>query len=125
MIKMKKHEPTAYRIYDYLKQNCVGKENAISGRELSEIYGIDRRQLRRHIHTLRNSAEMEKVIGSCNRGYYICREEDFDEADKRLERQALSTLKVVWANRKKRSKDGQYKLPLGDYYTQIFEAFGE
>lgn len=48
-----------------------------------------------------------------------------DETDKRLERQALSTLKVVWANRKKKSKDGQYKLPLGDYYKEIFEAFSE
>lgn len=124
MIETKHHEPITYRIYDELK-NHIGIENAISGKELSEIFGIDRRQLRRHIHTLRNSMDMEKVIGSCNKGYYICCEEDFDEADKRLERQALSTLKVVWANRKKRSKDGQYKMPLGDYYKEIFQAFGE
>lgn len=125
MIETKHTEPITYRIYKCLKKQCVGKENAISGADLSARFGISRRQLRVYIHEIRNSTELEKVIGSCNRGYYICREEDFDEADRRLERQALSTLKVVWANRKKRSKDGQYKLPLGDYYKDIFEAFGE
>ncbi len=124
MIETKHGEPITYKIYKELK-NHIGKENAISGADLSALFGISRRQLRVYIHEIRNSTELEKVIGSCNRGYYICREEDFDEADKRLERQALSTLKVVWANRKKRSKDGQYKLPLGDYYKEIFQAFGE
>jgi len=124
MIETKHSEPITYKIYKELK-NHIGKENAISGADLSAMFGISKRQLRVYIHEIRNSTELEKVIGSCNRGYYICREEDFDEADKRLERQALSTLKVVWANRKKRSKDGQYKLPLGDYYKEIFQAFGE
>ncbi len=124
MIETKHGEPITYKIYKELK-NHIGKENAISGADLSALFGISRRQLRVYIHEIRNSTELEKVIGSCNRGYYICREEDFDEADKRLERQALSTLKVVWANRKKKSKDGQYKLPLGDYYKEIFQAFGE
>lgn len=124
MIETKHNEPITYRIYDELK-NHIGIENAISGKELSEMFCIDRRQLRRHIHMLRNSMDMEKVIGSCNLGYYICREEDFDEADKRLERQALSTLKVVWANRKKRSKDGQYKIKMGEYFSEIVQALGE
>lgn len=124
MIDTKHSKPITYRIYEELK-NHIGKEHAISGADLSAKFGIDRRQLRRHIHTLRYSMELEKIIGSGNTGYYICREEDFDEVDKRLERQALSTLKVVWANRRKRSKDGQYKLPLGDYYKDIFQAFGE
>lgn len=124
MIETKHTEPITYRVYEILKQYC-GKDNPISGANLAAIFGISKRQLRKYIHEIRNSTELEKVIGSSNRGYYICREEDFDEADKRLERQALSTLKVVWANRKKRSKDGQYKLPLGDYYKEIFQAFGE
>lgn len=124
MIETKHAEPITYRIYDFLKTR-VGIENAISGADLSAMFGIDRRQLRRYIHKIRNSTELTRIIGSCNAGYYMCREEDFEAADKRLERQALSTLKVVWSNRKKRAKDGQYKIPLGDYYKEIFEAFSE
>lgn len=124
MIETKHTEPVTYRIYEALKQHC-GIENAISGADLSAMFGISKRQLRTYIHEIRNSTELTRVIGSCNAGYYMCREEDFEAADKRLERQALSTLKVVWSNRKKRAKDGQYKIPLGDYYKEIFEAFGE
>lgn len=124
MIKTKHTESITYRIYDELK-NHVGRENAISGADLSTMFGISKRQLRTYIHEIRNSTELTRIIGSCNAGYYMCREEDFEAADKRLERQALSTLKVVWSNRKKRAKDGQYKIPLGDYYKEIFEAFSE
>lgn len=124
MIETKHTEPITYRIYDFLKTR-VGRENAISGADLSTMFGISKRQLRTYIHEIRNSTELTRIIGSCNAGYYMCREEDFEAADKRLERQALSTLKVVWSNRKKRAKDGQYKIPLGDYYKEIFEAFGE
>lgn len=124
MIETKHTEPITYRIYDFLKP-FKGKENAISGADLAAKFGISKRQLRTYIHEIRNSSELTRIIGSCNAGYYMCREEDFEAADKRLERQALSTLKVVWSNRKKRAKDGQYKIPLGDYYKEIFEAFSE
>lgn len=124
MIETKHSQPITYRIYDELKKH-IGKESAISGADLSAMFGISKRQLRTHIHAIRNSTELTRVVGSCNAGYFMCREEDFDETDKRLERQALSTLKVVWAGRKKRAKDGQHKIPLGDYYKEIFEAFSE
>ena len=124
-MEIKHHRTIIYRIYDYLKENHIGKDNAISGADLSAMFGIDKRQLRRHIHTLRYSMELEKVIGSGNTGYYICREEDFEEVDRRLERQALSTLKVVWANRKKRSKDGQFKMKMGKYFSEVYESLGK
>lgn len=124
MIETKHSETIVYKIYNELK-NHVGRENAISGAGLAALFGISKRQLRTHIHEIRNSSELTRIIGSCNAGYFMCREEDFEVADKRLERQALSTLKVVWSNRKKRAKDGQYKIPLGDYYKEIFEAFSE
>lgn len=124
MIETKHTKPITYKIYEELKSH-IGKENAISGADLSAKFNISKRRLRIYIHEIRNSGELTRVIGSCNTGYFMCREEDFEAADKRLERQALSILKVVWANRKKRAKDGQYKIPLGDYYKEIFEAFSE
>ena len=88
MIETKHSQPITYRIYEELKKH-IGKESAISGADLSAIFGISKRQLRTHIHAIRNSTEFTRVVGSCNAGYFMCREEDFDEADKRLERQAL------------------------------------
>lgn len=118
------HTPMTYRIYDELK-NHIGKENAISGLALSTMFGITERNLRGYIHQIRNSTELTRIVGSNSQGYFLCKDEDFDEVDKRLERQALSTLKVCLANRRKRAKDGQYKMPLGDYYQEIYHALSQ
>lgn len=124
-METKKHQPIAYRIYDYLKDNCVSEENAIQGRDLSARFDITERQLRTIIHEIRNSGELTRIILSSNKGYFMATEEEFERANRRLENQARSLLKVSYANRKKAAKDGQYKLPLGKYYSQVFEAFGE
>lgn len=125
MIETKHHKPIAYRIYDYLNDNCVSEENAIQGRDLSARFDITERQLRTIIHEIRNSGELTRIILSSNKGYFMATEEEFERANRRLENQARSLLKVSYANRKKAAKDGQYKLPLGKYYSQVFEAFGE
>ena len=103
----------------------IGAENAISATELAAQFNISERQLRTIIHEIRNSTELEKFIGSNNYGYYVCREEEAETAMLRWENQARSMLKVCYANRKKAAKDGQYKIPLGKYYADFFEAFGE
>lgn len=68
-IKTKHHESITYRLYDELK-NHVGKENAISAKDLSAMFGMSKRTLRVHIREIRNSGELEKVIGSYEGGYF-------------------------------------------------------
>ena len=123
-IETKHHAPIVYKVYTVLKQH-IGAENAISATELAAQFSISERQLRTTIHEIRNSTGLEKFIGSNNFGYYVCREEEAETAMLRWENQALSMLKVCCANRKKAAKDGQYKIPLGKYYSAMFEAFGE
>lgn len=125
MNEVKHSKPIVYDIYKYLKENHIGKVNAIKGKDLSAKFNIGERDLREVINEIRTSQELEKIIGSGNKGYFICTDEDFDEVDKRLERHALSTLKVVWANRKKRSKDGQFKMKMGKYFSEVYESLGK
>ncbi len=124
MIKQKHHEPIVYAVYDYLK-GFVGEANAIKGRDLATHFNISERKLRSVVNTIRNSTELTRIILSSNKGYFMATEEEFERANRRLENQAHSLLKASYANRKKASKDGQFKIPLGEYYSNVFEAFGE
>lgn len=59
-----------YRLLDYLKNNCVGRENALNGYELGKAFGVDSKKIRYHIARLRKHQSV--VIGShIKDGYYI------------------------------------------------------
>lgn len=124
MIKTKHHEPIVYKIYEHMK-NFVGEENAIQGRDLAAHFSISERRLRTIKHEICTSTELTRIILASNKGYFMATEEEFERHNKRMESQAKSLLSASYANRKKAAKDGQYKIPLGDYYAKIFEAYGE
>lgn len=123
-IETKHHAPIVYKVYAILKE-FIGRENAVSAKELSSWFNISERQLREIIHTIRESAELEKSIGSCNKGYYICTKEDARQAIERLYNQAFSTLKVARALEKKVGMNGQMKLKLGQWYKNEYQSLGE
>lgn len=123
MDEIEKMPPIVYEVYAEIKQH-VGKENAISAEDLSNQFNIGERELREIISTIRKSGELRKIIASCNHGYYIPTAEEFAAANRRLESQAFSLLKVAYANKKKAAKDGQYIIPFGPYYQSVFESFG-
>lgn len=123
-IETKKHETIAYRIYDELKKH-VGKQNAVSAAELSGIFGISERQLRDHVHELREDMQFDKVILSCNKGYYIPTEQEGTADVQRLLSHAFSTLRIARATVTKGDRNGQGKIKLGKYYKEFVEAFGE
>lgn len=123
-IKTKHHNPLVYRVYDYMK-DFVGEDNAVPGQDLAAQFNITPRHLRFVISKIRTSDELTRIILSSDKGYFMATEEEFDRHNKRLECQAYSLLKVSYANRKKAAKDGQYKLPFGEYYQDFVHAFGE
>lgn len=123
-IETKNHKPIVYDVYEKLKIH-VGKDNAISAWELSYLFNISERVLREIIHEIRDSKELELAIGSCNKGYYVCTEEDFEKAIKRLYRQAFSTLKVARALEKKVAMNGQGKIKTGHYVKEFYQSLGE
>ena len=126
-IETKKHTPIVYDIYHYLEKNCVGEENAITARDLAARFGLkDTRELRDYISIIRKSGELRKDIGSSQKGYYVCaNKEEAQKANQTFWSAAVSYLEVAKAQEKKAGLDGQYILALGDYYKEIYEAFGE
>lgn len=124
-IETKTHEPIVYRLYDYLKNNHVGKVNAIKGRDLATKFNISERQLRDYISELREDMQFDKVIMPCNKGYYIPTEAEGAADIQRLFHHAFSELRIARASVAKASRHGQGKIKLGDYYKEFVEAFGE
>ena len=120
---IKHHSSVVYEVHSELKQH-VGKENAISADSLSRLFNISERELREVISTIRTSGELRKIVASCNFGYYIPTSEEFTAANRRLERQAFSLLKVAYANKQKEEQDGKEIIQFGTYYKSFFESFG-
>lgn len=119
-----RHEGTVYRVYEELKRH-VGRENAISAEELAGKFGIGERKLREYVSEIRTSLELEKIVGSSNQGYFVCTEEEFRTANRRLKRQAISLLRAAHANERKAGRNGQCKMKLGKYYKPFVKSFGE
>lgn len=125
MDEIKHSKPLTYRIYDYLKENCVGKENAISGRDLSAKFGIDRRTLRYYKHEILMNPELTRVVMTCNKGYDVPTEEEGIKDLKRMSNQAYSLLEIISIAKKKAEKHMQGQINLGKNYKEFVEAFGD
>ncbi len=54
----------------YLKENCLGKEQAVSGRELARLCSVSENELRRRVNRLRREGE---PVASNNTGYFYAR----------------------------------------------------
>lgn len=121
-IETKKHSPVVYLVYDFMK-DYVGESNAIKAKDLSAHFGVSERELREIISEIRNSPVLEKIIGSSAKGYYICRDEEFESTNNRLKSAAFSLLKVAYANEKKAAKDGQMKIRFSRYMKDSYDAF--
>ena len=121
-IKTRHHEPIVYRVYDYMKIHHVGESNAISAEELSEVLGIDQRELRAIVRTIRMSGELEKIIVSSNKGYYLATEGEVIALVVRLIRHGAAEIKVARKVAEKAARDGQMKIALGPYYSEIYES---
>lgn len=104
---------TAELIYRELKGH-VGRENAICADELADMFGIGERKLRDIIREIRRDSDADKVVASCNGGYYICTKDELAKANERLYSQAFSLLKTANANEKKVGKAGQMKMRLDE-----------
>lgn len=118
------HKKEVKVVYNILCQH-IGKSNAISADRLSEFLHISERKLRDYISEIRRGTEFEKIVCSCNDGYYIATEEEADRANKRLYSQAFSLLKTAHANDKKAGRNGQLRIRLSEFEKDTVEAFGK
>ena len=137
-IEVKHNEPIVYKVYNELK-NHIGKDNAISAKklcakfpeefmQLDYILGnsyADERKLRRIIRKIRRSGELEKVIGSCKEGYYVCTKQDAQKSIDRLMNTAKNMFKTAYIMAKKVGLDGQMKIKMGDYFSDTYHSLME
>ena len=101
-------------IYDYLCQNCVGKDNMIKNRELRKIFKIGNdKMLRDIIKNIRKDKTKEEVVGSKSGktgGYWIANtKEDCIETFENLTHRANDIYKtahiIEWKAEKKYGKN--------------------
>ena len=86
-----------WRLYAYLKRHAYSKSHSVPAKLLVDVFGLTcKRELRKHIHNLRMSPQITKIIGSCNDGYYI--QSRSDDANERLRSQTNNMIKIVIAN---------------------------
>lgn len=122
-IETKHHEPIVYEVYNFLKKNCMGLENATPRADVAEIFNITPRELRKITHEINTSGELEKIV-STTHSCYMCK--DNEEAEKSIRntyRMAISLFKKAKHMEKKVGLDGQVKIPLGDYYAEFVKTF--
>ena len=119
-------EKTMNEIYEHLNYAYVGKDCATSAWSLASFFHISERKLREYISEIRRNPKYEKIVCSCNGGYYICTEEESDKANKRLYSQAFSLLKTARENDRKAGRNGQMRMAVDEFLgSDTVEAFGK
>ena len=122
-ILVKHHEPIVYRVYEYLKENHLGKENGIKREDLALKLNIPMRALRKITSEINSSGELEKLISTTNCCYMCKTESECESATKSTFRQAFSLLKKAYKMEKKISNHDQAKMKLGKYYSEFVETY--
>ena len=123
--KVKKHAPIVYRVYDYLKEHHLGAENGILRRDLAQALNLSERKLRAVTAEINASTELEKLV-SVSRSCYMCKtEEECAWAVHGTYAQAITLIKKAQTMEKKFGRNGQYKIKLGEHYSDFVETFTE
>lgn len=122
-METKKASEKAYRVYDYLCKNCVGREHKQSCEQVARAFGIDRRALRDVIFEINTYMEFDKIV--CRDvGLYIAA--DKQEALKYMNtatNRLMSIYKEAYSIGQKIKLAGQGKIPFGKYYKDSRETF--
>lgn len=124
-IETNKHEPLVYRVYDYLKENHLGRANGIKRPELAEKFGISARELRKITSEINSSLQLEKLVSTSHCCYMCETKEECEKAIRNTYRTAITLLKKGKAMEKKVGLNGQVKIHLGKYYKDVVETFSE
>ena len=121
-------ETMKWDLYNYLKSNCVGKGNLITGSRLVEKFYIwDKVELRKFIRTLREDDAITRIICSNSKGYWLAEtEEEAMETYKMLYSRGISSLMKAHNIKSKLSNNNQQKLRLfGNYEYIEFRALSD
>ena len=122
-IEIKHHEPAVYRLYDYLKNNHLGRENGIKKPELAQKLGINERELRKLTKEINTSTELEKLVSTTHCCYMCKTKEECEKSIRNTFRTAIALIKKGNTMAKKVGLNGQIKMPLGNEFYEIVNTF--
>lgn len=122
-IETKHHEPAVYRLYDYLKEHHLGRENGVAKPILAQQLGISTRELRKLTKEINASTELEKIVSTTHCCYMCKTKEECEKSIRNTFRTAISLIRKGNTMAKKVGLNGQIKMPLGQYYKEFVETF--
>ena len=122
-IETKHHEPAVYRLYDYLKNNHLGRENGIKKHELAQRLGINERELRKLTKEINTSTELEKLVSTTHCCYMCNTKEECEKSIRTTFRTAIALIRKGNTMAKKVGLNGQIKMPLGNEFYDIVNTF--
>lgn len=122
-IEMLHHEPLVYRLYDYLKDNHLGRENGIKKPELAKKFDITERELRKLTKEINTSPVLEKLVSTTHCCYMCSTKEECEQSIRNTYRTAITLLKKGKAMERKVGLNGQIKMSVGKYYKDVVETF--
>jgi hypothetical protein len=121
-MEIKRLSPMAYRLHDFVLQNCLGEANAMKAQELAFTMGLNSTRELRSLRAEVNSAisELHKRILTTNKGYFIAAADDATKAYDQYREAAWRKIKtgVSLIQEGKRllaaiNEDGQVPLEIG------------
>jgi ElaB/YqjD/DUF883 family membrane-anchored ribosome-binding protein len=121
-MEIKRLSPMAYRLHDFVLQNCLGEANAMKAQELAFTMGLSSTRELRALRAEVNSAisELHKRILTTNKGYFIAAADDATKAYDQYREAAWRKIKtgVSLIQEGKRllaaiNEDGQVPLEIG------------
>lgn len=122
-IETKHHELAVYRLYDYLKNNHLGRENGIKKPELAQRLGINERELRKLTKEINTSTELEKLVSTTHCCYMCKTKEECEKSIRNTFRTAIALIKKGNTMARKVGLNGQIKMHLGQNYKEFVETF--
>ena len=128
--EIKKERPLAYKIYGYLKKNCVGYKKRVKSDVLMREFEItDNKTLRSYIQEIRESQTLTKIICSeagMNGGYWIATsQKDVNQTLDHLYKRSMEMLKSYAILKRKAKLNKQMRIKLGKYEKEIIESIIE
>jgi len=87
-----------WNIYSFLKENCLGEQNAIHMKDLAVVANMSERKVRQSISNITVYKPGYTIIAANNKGYYIPTEEERKNANGMLKSRVKGAIERMIAN---------------------------
>lgn len=125
-LEIKKARAICYRVYDYLKENHIGRENSITAENLARKFGVSKRCMREVVNSINLYGEFDKIVCRDNFGIYVAETQDEALAYIATARhRGIAILYEAYKCGQKHQRSGQCKIPFSSYYKEYCETYAE